>query len=820
MGEVYRARDKRLARDVAIKILPEEVAADPARRARFDQEARACGALNHPNIVAVYDTGQEGDVTYIVTELVEGESLRAFVGRDSLAGRKLAVMGAQIAQGLAAAHGAHVTHRDLKPENIMVARDGRVKILDFGLAKRSGQPPQDATVTQGLVATDPGAVVGTVAYMSPEQARGLDVDPRSDIFSLGVILYELAGGTRPFTGPSAADIMSGILRAEPPPLQGVPDSLARIVYRCLEKEPAARFQSAADLAFALESTSGGSTATGQIAAAGQAPSRVTRRTALWTGGVVAAGAAGFAGGRLWRRDTTSQLSFWSIPTVGDRIVSAVVHPDGKSVIYHARVDGKTAAFYQTLNGNAPRRLALPDGSNVESISSRGELAFLLGNTLYRTPMDPIAPRALLDDVLDANWSGDGESLQVVRHVGKKYRLDFPIGKTLFEHDRAMLDPCLSPRSDRSAFAILAPAPRVQAVDRAGRVEVLFEGTGSSISTSGTFWSPDDKEVWGIPLDGKDPYALAAFSHGRQRLIARLPGVPQLCGISRDGGLLMILGWSDGSVSVSPRGASNELPVNLDAQPQAFSADGRFLILRIVRAPRTQSDIYLQELDGSPPILLGKGGLERDLWMAITPDGQWVQVARESGHVLIPTGAGQEREVKFAGLIGPTIIASIGPKWLVRAVEEGRSRGIHAYFMADPNTGQLEKLKLEDSVERSVVLASPDGTRLLLRDYMGKWSLARLDGEGSATAIPLARPDAVYGWTADGRGLYVGRQAGPQLTVERYDLDSGKREPWKTFNSGRPDVALGSLCVTPDGGAWAYTRSRSMDRLILARGLEG
>ena len=818
MGEVYRARDKRLSRDVAVKILPEEVAKDPARRARFDQEARACGALNHPNIVVVYDTGEEGDVAYIVTELVEGESLRAYVGRDSLPGRRLAIMGAQIAQGLAAAHGAGVTHRDLKPENIMVARDGRVKILDFGLAKRVGSSPHDATVTQAFLSTDPGAVVGTVAYMSPEQARGLDVDPRSDIFSLGIVLYELACGKRPFDGPSAADIMSGILRGEPAPLGGTPDALARIIYRCLEKEPAFRFQSAADLAFALESAGGGSSITGKVAAVPASPAALTRRTALWAGGLLAAGAAGFAAGRFWRRDSTAPLSFWSISTAGDGLLSAVVHPDGKSVIYQAHVEGKTAVFHQVFNGSAPRRLALPEGASVSSISPRGELAFLVGNTLYRTPLDTIAPRAVLDDVLDANWSGDGESLQVVRHVGKKYRLEMPIGKTLFEHDRVMLEPALSPRTDRTAFGILAPTPRILAVDRTGRVETIFEGTGTSISTAGFFWSLNDKEVVGAPLDGKDPFALAAFSRGRQRLLARLPGMPELCGVSHDGGALMILGWSDSSVNVQPRNASTEVAVDLSAQPQAFSADGRFLILRILHSPRTQSDVFLQEFDGSPPILLGKGGLERDLWMSVTPDGQWVQVARESGHVLIPTGAGQEREVKFAGLVGPSIVACVGSKWLVRAIVEGKSTGIHGYFLADPDTGHLEKLKLEDTVERSAVIPSPDVSRLLMRDYMGKWSIARVDGEGAVIQLNLGRREAIYGWTADGKGLYIGKPAGPELTVERHEVESGKRSPWKTLNSGRPDVTLGSFCVTPDGHAWAYTRSRSTDRLILARGL--
>jgi serine/threonine protein kinase len=251
MGEVYRGRDPRLGRNVALKILPEDIARDPVRRARFEQEARTVAALNHPNILSVHDVGVENGISYMVTELVEGETLR----RRTVPPRKALEIAAQTADGLAAAHSAKVTHRDLKPESVMLTSDGRVKILDFGLAKASAPAsPGEAAETQ----TEAGVIVGTPGYMSPEQVRGAPVDHRSDLFSFGVLLYEILSGKRPFLGATSADVMSAILRDDPPPIPAaVPEAAVHIVHRCLEKSPDERFQSARDLAFALREAAGG-----------------------------------------------------------------------------------------------------------------------------------------------------------------------------------------------------------------------------------------------------------------------------------------------------------------------------------------------------------------------------------------------------------------------------------------------------------------------------------------------------------------------------------------------------------------------------------
>ena len=257
MGEVYRARDTRLGRYVAVKILPADMCHDPGRLARFEHEARAVSALNHPNIVSVHDIGREGGIPFIVTEFIEGESLRRLIAKGTVPAATLVEIAAQLAAGLRAAHASGIVHRDLKPENIMLTPDMQVKILDFGLAKRTAQRPDGVPGAQTEPLTAPGLMLGTLGYLSPEQVRGEAVDARSDIFSLGAVLFELAAGKRPFSGSKPIDVLSAILREEPASLPAdLPRALDRIIRRCLEKDPQRRFQNAASLAAALKGIGG------------------------------------------------------------------------------------------------------------------------------------------------------------------------------------------------------------------------------------------------------------------------------------------------------------------------------------------------------------------------------------------------------------------------------------------------------------------------------------------------------------------------------------------------------------------------------------
>ena len=323
MGEVYRARDLRLRRDVAIKTLPSGFATDPERISRFEREARTASALNHPHIVFVFDIGHENGIYWIVSELVDGESLSTLIGRGPLSPRKVIELGTQIADGLAAAHGVGIVHRDLKPGNIMLRKDGCVKIVDFGLAKQ-----QDLNAGSTTEVSSPGVVVGTVGYMSPEQIRGGKLDSRSDIFSLGVILFEMISGKRPFTGASSVEVMNAILNEDAPELPAsAPPQLTSLIHHCLKKDPGRRFQSAADLGFV--SSSGASTGVGPV------PTRRNRRW-LWPFLALILFASGMLPWLVTRQGqapANPKVIFRRLTSDRGLTTDGVISPDGKLVAY-------------------------------------------------------------------------------------------------------------------------------------------------------------------------------------------------------------------------------------------------------------------------------------------------------------------------------------------------------------------------------------------------------------------------------------------------------------------------------------------------------
>jgi serine/threonine protein kinase len=409
MGEVYRARDTRLNRDVAVKVLPADVAHDAARRHRFEEEARAVAALNHPNILSVFDVGDD----YMVTEIVEGESLRD----AHLTQRKIVEVVAQIADGLAAAHDAGITHRDLKPDNVLLTRDGRVKILDFGLARVNASSATQETRT----ITDPGTVMGTPGYMSPEQVRGQVVDHRSDIFSLGIILYELLSGKRAFQGESSADVMTGILREDPPELpDSVPGGLRQIVHRCLEKKPQERFQSARDLAFALRSLSG-STGVAKIVAAPASRHRWFVAAAI---AIPSALAIVFA--VLWfTRPPALDLSHYHytpFATDSEPEVNPSWSPDGKSIAYLKRVGRQYQLMLRALDAPVPVQLTkIADGvyndvGNRPIWSPDGSRIYIVGDRLWSVSVAGGEPQEVFPNtpIAAADLSKDGKAFALWR----------------------------------------------------------------------------------------------------------------------------------------------------------------------------------------------------------------------------------------------------------------------------------------------------------------------------------------------------------------------------------------------------------------------
>jgi len=426
MGEVYRARDERIGRDVAIKVLPVEFAADSDRLRRFEQEARAAGQLNHPNILTVHDTGTHEGAPYIVTELLEGETVRERLRSGGLGVRKAVEIAVQIARGLAAAHEKGIIHRDLKPANVFVTKDGHVKILDFGVAKlihpEVKVDPYAKTTTSGPT-TEAGAVVGTAGYISPEQLRGLPADHRSDIFALGCVLYEMLSGKAPFLKDTGADIAAAILNEEPAPIvvpgREVPSSLRAVVERCLEKSPEERFQSARDLAFDLETLSGTS---GEAAAAGEggrvaARSRIRERLA-W--GVAAAIAVAAIGALLaldhMRRPPEAELVRFSVTgPEGVMLVpdstAVAISPDGRRLVYTIMdATGTVRLWVRRLDSLAAQPLTGTEGATLPFWSPDSRyVAFFAYGKLRKVPVAGGSPEVICDapDGRGGSWSKDG-----------------------------------------------------------------------------------------------------------------------------------------------------------------------------------------------------------------------------------------------------------------------------------------------------------------------------------------------------------------------------------------------------------------------------
>ncbi|MFS8085776.1 MAG: protein kinase domain-containing protein, partial [Acidobacteriota bacterium] len=424
MGEVWRARDPKLGRDVAIKVLPASLSENEDRLRRFEQEAQAAGALNHPNILVIYHIGTHEDAPYIVSELLEGETLRDRMAGAALPQRKAIDYALQIARGLAAAHEKGIIHRDIKPDNIFITDDGRVKILDFGLAKLSQPPTEVAAQTEIVtrrVRTDPGTVMGTVGYMSPEQVRGQPVDHRTDIFSFGAVLYEMLSGRRAFRGDSAIETLNAILKEEPSEITATNSSigpaLERVVWHCLEKRPERRFQSASDIAFALESVSGLISQPTQSALTVPAPrqSVLSRERLAWLTvcGILLIVAAAFAVGYFLRSQTSPAAIRLSLTTPDKATLPAhiTVSPDGSRLVFIAtNADGKRLLWIRPLDSLTAQPLTSTEGAEAPFWSPDNRfVGYFANGKLFKIDAGGGRPQALCDirESRGGAWNRDG-----------------------------------------------------------------------------------------------------------------------------------------------------------------------------------------------------------------------------------------------------------------------------------------------------------------------------------------------------------------------------------------------------------------------------
>jgi hypothetical protein len=842
MGEVYRARDARLGREVALKVLPPEHASDAHRRERFEREAKAVAALEHPNILALHDVGSDHDRPYVVFELVEGQTLLQKLGRGPLPVRKAVEYAVQVCRGLAAAHSRGIVHRDLKPENLSLTADGQIKILDFGLARLSEvlHPGKDQT---GSTATGPDVALGTVGYMSPEQVRGQPVDARSDLFSLGAVLYEMVSGRRAFDGATPADRTSAILFSDPPELtagsESAPPQLVSIVRRCLEKDPDERFQSARDLAFALGSLAG-SPASGAMSV----EETLRRRRRRWWSAAALLGLAALAALGSWQvaRRPAPLPSYQQLSFRRGMVLDARFTADGNTVVYSGLFDGTPAETY-TIHLGRPEslRLDLPT-ARLAGVSSTGELAVVLGRPepqmgkwrgmLARAPLTGGAPREVVDDVYGADWGPDGRELAAIRWVDGEYQLEYPVGRVLrrpVAPNNAWFAMRVSPDGSKVAYA---EGPGVTIVDRSGGSSVLK----AEPWPTGLAWNPSGDAIWAAIPGGMVSTSLWRLGlDGSRREAVRLPGIVMILDVARDGRQLVHVGFEREGIRARAPGETVErdlCPLIFCENPK-LSADGTKLIFQDWSDQTASGWAYMRPTSGGAAVRLGEG-----LPLSLSADGRWALVEREgappsvgeSTLILLPTGPGAPRLLNTHGLSKfGAWIRFVGSAWIARTSD--------VFVAAEgPNGGRRTYLITPDAQPTPVTppgilgLAGPVGGYVLgavqegipggvpERERALAW-YPIAGGEPRPTRGKLREGDNIAGLTDDGRCLFVGVAAVPGR-IERLDLTSGLRTPWKTV---QPEdlagvVGMYRYAVTPDGRAYAYNYLRQLQDLFLIEGV--
>jgi serine/threonine protein kinase/Tol biopolymer transport system component len=841
MGEVYRAKDTRLGRDVAIKVLPASVAKDADRLRRFEQEARTVATLNHPNILALHDIGTYEGSPFLVSELLEGETLRQKIEAGPLPVRRAMEYAKATAQGLAAAHEKGIVHRDLKPENIFITRDDRTKILDFGLAKLVlPESNADAATTLTSPATLPGVVMGTVGYMSPEQVRGLPTDARSDIFGFGAVLYEMLTGKRAFKKDTTAETMTAILREEPPELMETnwhgPIGLQKILSRCLEKSPERRFQSASDLAFAIESLSGTSTSPSVAAQA-------IKEGVNWPKWILSTGvgalllvvaAAGWWYGR--GANPPSQPAYQQITFERGFVYAARFAADGRSVVYSASWDGQPLQIYSTVEGSPESRSLNLVNSTLFAVSST-DLAISIGcknryigdcqGTLARVPISGGAPRELANDIIAADWMPDGNTMTVVSHVEGKYRVEYPRGKVIYENVHPLGHLRVSPTGTAIAFA-----QSVGETGDGGRVLVLdtdgkeLTRTRVFISVEGLAWPASGDEVWVAAATDKG-WADSIYGirmNGQQRLVLRLPGMVRLHDISRNGSILLSKeSWRSELMFRGPGDAKDRRLSWLDyAEVTDLSDDGKMVAFSDWGEAAGATALgFVRKTDGSPAVKLGS-------WdhPVLSPDGKWILAVEgeEIGHwqlALVPAGVGEVQKLPTTG------IQQLG---LMGWMPDSKA----VYYGADDGHGWRMYLRdVPGAAPRPVTpvisfnpyyteghVVSPDGKYVFARNLNGKGAVFPLSG-GDPREIPgWLTEDIWIRWSKDGREAYVYHDEKTSATIYRLDMNSGKRQQMATLTP--LDVAgvtsISNLEYTPDGKAYAFSDTQELSDLFVVQGV--
>ena len=824
MGEVYRAYDSRLQRQVAIKVLPALAMVDASRLARFEIEARSAGSLNDPNILVVYEVCTHEGSPYLVSELLEGETLRALMKKGKLNAQKTSALAQQIASGLAAAHSKGIVHRDIKPENLFLTKSGTLKIIDFGIVF----PPE-----QGLDGplTDPGTLLGTAPYASPEQASGAPVDTRSDLFSLGCVIYELLTGAPPFRGGTGVEILCAILTAEPlasPELAAHP-ALERIVHRCLEKDPDARFQSARDLKFALETL-------GESRIVSKRPhGRPALLAALLVGTSLLSLLAGYFVYRNLVAVTRPQIQRLTFQR--GRVGAARFTPDGASVVYSAAWNGGLSQLYAVQPGSPESRpLGFLD-SELLSISSKGELALLVSPHVYphvtvgkvaRVPFAGGTPRDIRSKSCGAVWSTEGKEPLLISQcspIGGGAKIEDPAGLHTFTTGGWISDPVFLPRYNGLAF-IDHPENSTEkgfiaVLDTHGKKRVLGRRWNQ---IRGMAWNAKTHEIWFTASESGVRQELWAIDlKGRQRFIFETTENIVLQDISTNGRVLLKNEDLRTKTLFFGTGDRRERDLSLldGSVLNDLSADGKTVVLGEGDAAFDGHEmIYLKDTAGqAPPTRLGPGSFGR-----ISPDGLFVAARSDPSTeiVVYSTKEGQPIRIPLGGLsVGRLNWIRQSPSSPASLIFSGTKAGRDGrlFGISPTRVGELGPLKTFN-INAMPYRVSPDGTRYILHDE-NQTTLKSFDGTESQSLPDYLRKDgAMAVWNPDGQRVYFTSPTTSSLNVFCYDLRTKKVSPWREI---RPDDPAGLMsivrfAVAADNMSYAYSYWQALSVLHIIDGL--
>jgi hypothetical protein len=831
MGEVWRAHDARVGRDVAVKLIRETVHADPEARRRFEQEARATARLGHPNVVTLFDVGEHEGAPFLVYELLEGETLRARLEAGRLDAPRALDWAAQIARGLASAHEKGILHRDLKPENVWVTREGVLKILDFGLA-RLRPPGEEAGLASDLATasqhTRPGTLVGTLAYMSPEQARGLPLDERTDVFALGAILYEMLAGRRAFERATGPDTLSAILTVDPSET-GLPADLppraARVLRRCLAKDPAQRFRCAADLAAALEDPEALAAPVG----AREAGTRWRRRGLVALAVAVALGAGVALGALRHGRPGAGPPELRPL-TFGRGIVrGARFTPDGETVVFSAAWGGEPFRLHMKRLSDPEELPFGPDDTQLLGMSSASELLVLLNRRLVSNPFGPTgtlgrlpltggAPREIADSVEAGDWIGTSGAIALVKDAGTTRRLELPAGHVAYETAGWLSDLRVRPDGQAAAFVDHplqgSLGGQLVVIDRAGRVIRRIGEPGHFSVVTGLAWRPAGSEILWSNIHGE---VRAAPLSGPERVLLRIPAWAVLHDVSSSGLALVAQDSRRMAVVVGRPG----LPLERDLSWLSWSVAGRvsldggrllFTEFSVPGAPF--GTVATRSVDGSPIVRLGDGFAH-----SLSPDGRWALASvmpPTARLVLLPTGAGSPRELP-RGDVEAYRWADFLPDGQGVVFDGQEPSRPPQLYLQDLAGGPPRRLGSEP-IGFGQVHVSPDGAWAAAVGQDRRPRLVSV-ADGAARVVPgTLAGELPAGWSGDSRALYLYPFGDRNARIRRVDVHTGKGTAFATVVPSDPGGvdSVGPVTITPDGSRFAYSYLRTLSQLYLVR----